>query len=201
MAQFNSIAFIASFDKVLETLTQSEKVTKATLQVLSRDLLALLHTKNPKQGDIGYINRTIAVLTPVNRKVFIAFGRAFTGFITNADNTTFLKKSKKHYDDAAIKALEWLDDPMNNIWSWADREIDIVPKEFTLDAVKKQTENMLKKAEKNNISQADILGAMFEAGFTLDSLLIMLEKQDKLGDMVQRIDEQFEEQPNVAIAE
>jgi hypothetical protein len=193
MAQFNSIAFVASFDKVLETLTQSERVTKATLQSLSRDLLALLHTKNPKQGDIGYINRTIAVLTPVNRKVFIAFGRAFTGFITDAGNTTFLKKSKKHYDDAAIKALEWLDDPMNNIWSWADREIDIVPKEFTLDAVKKQTENMLKKAEKNNISQAEILGAMFEAGFTIDSLLIMLEKKDKLGDMVQRIDEQFVE--------
>lgn len=201
MAQFNSVAFVASFDAVLETLAQSEKITKATLQTLSRDLLALLHTENPKQGDIGYINRVINVLTPVNRKVFIAFGREFTGFIMNKDGTAFLKKAKKHYDDAAIKALVWLDDPMNNIWSWADRNIDIVPKEFTIEAVKKTTENMLKKAEKANISQADMLGAMFEAGFTVDSLLIMLEKSDKLGDLVTRIDEQFEEVPNAEKAE
>jgi translation elongation factor EF-1beta len=192
MAQFNSIAFVASFDKVLETLSQSEKITKATLQTLSRDLLALLHTKNPKQGDIGYINRTINVLTPVNRKVFMAFCREFTGFIADKSGQSFLKKSQKHYDDAALKALEWLDDPMNNIWSWADRNIEIVPKEFTLDIVKKSTEQMLKKADKAGIDQADILGAMFEAGFTLKALLVMLEKQDKLEGLMEEVNEQFD---------
>ncbi len=201
MAQFNSIAFVSSFDRVLEAIGQSEKITKHTLQTLSRDLLSLLHTNNTKQGDIGYINRVIGVLSPINRKVFMAFCREFTGFIANKDNTAFLKKSQKHYDAAAIKALEWLDDPMNNIWSWADRNIDIVPKEFTLDSVTKATESMLKKADKAGFTQADVLDAMFNAGLTIDALLVMLEKQDKVGDMFEKIESNYVEVPNVQTGE
>lgn len=193
MAQFNSAAFLASFDRQLKHLATSEKITKTTLQTLSRDLLALLHTKNDKQGDIGYINRTVAVLTPVNRKVFLEFGREFTGYILNDDGTMFLKKSKRHYDVVAIKAMEWLDDPMNNIWSWADRHIELVSKEFTLDSVKKQTESMLKKAKKANISQSEMLAAIFESGFTIDALLIMLEKTDKLEEFANRMDEEYDQ--------
>lgn len=196
---FNSLAFIATFDKTLESLAQSEKITKGVLQSLSRDLLSLLHSNNTKQGDIGYINRTLNVLTPVNRKVFIHFCKEFTGFILTDDGTMFAKKSKKHYDDVAIKALSWLDDPMNNIWNWADRNIDIVPKEFTLEGVKKATETMLKRANKAGMSQAEVLGAIFEAGFTVEAVVLMLEKADKLGDVVQRIDEEFVESTSVSV--
>ena len=201
MAEFNSLAFVASFDNILASLAASEKITKATLQTLSRDLLALLHTKNPKQGDIGYINRVTNVLTPVNRKVFVMFCREFTGFICDKTGQVFLKKSQKHYDDVAIKALVWLDDPMNNIWSWAERNIEIQPKEFSLEMVKKQTESMLKKAEKAGFTQADVLASMFEAGFTLDALVVMLEKQDKIGDVVQKIEDEYQEIDNAKVAE
>lgn len=192
MAQFNATAFISGFDRQLKHLATSEKMTKALLQTLSRDLLTLLHSKNEKQGDIGYINRTIAVLTPVNRKVFIAFAKEFTGFILNQEGLAFLKKSKKHYDEVAAKALAWLEDPMNNIWSWAERNIEIVPKEFNVEAIKKATENMLKKAEKNHISKAEVFGAIIAGGFTIEELVECMVKLDKMDDVMHTVETKYD---------
>lgn len=190
---FDSVKFIAGFERQLKHLVTSEKITKALLQTMSRDLLALLHTKNDKQGDIGYINRTIAALTPVNRKVFISFAKEFTGFILNDGGSCFIKKSKKHYDESATKALVWLEDPMNNIWSWADRNIEVVPKEFNIEAIKKATENMLKKAEKNHISKAEVFGAIIAGGFTIAELVECMVKLDKMDDVMHEVETNYTE--------
>lgn len=189
---FDSTLFIANFERQLKHLVTSEKITKGLLQTMSRDLLSLLHTKNEKQGDIGYINRTIGALTPVNRKVFIEFCKEFTGFILNDGGQLFVKKSKKHYDDAALKALAWLDDPMNNIWSWANRNIDVVPKEFNIEAIKKATENMLKKAEKNHISKAEVFGAIIAGGFTIEELVECMVKLDKMDDVMHTVETKYD---------
>ena len=198
---FNANAFVSTFDQVLENLRGAEKITKATLQTLSRDLLELLHTKNPKQGDIGYINRTIAVLTPVNRKVFIEFNKEFTGFILAKAGHMFEKKSKKHYDDVAIKALTWLEDPMNNIWSWADRNIDVVAKEFTLDAVKKSMETLFKKAEKHEINRVDVIATILGAGISIEELVQAMDKIGELGDVMDNIQNNYVEADAVVKAE
>jgi hypothetical protein len=192
---FNSNAFVASFDAVLLTLTNSEKITKATLQVLSRDLLSLLHTKNDKMGDIGYINRTIQVLTPVNKRAFIAFCKEFTGFILNDGGLMFDKKSKKHYDVVAIKAIEWLDDPLNNIWSWQETNLEVekVVNPFDMDKVRLTLTQLKAKAAKNNISNIDIIGALFDTGFTVQDLIDTLEKVDKLGEAASIIEHDFAE--------
>lgn len=189
---FNSVQFIAGFDRQLKHLATSEKISKGLLQTMSRDLLALLHTRNEKQGDIGYINRTIHVLTPVNRKVFIAFCKEFTGFILNDGGIAFVKKSKKHYDEVQAKALAWLEDPMNNIWSWADRNIEVVPKEFNIEAIKKATETMLKKAEKNHISKAEVFGAIIAGGFTIEELVECMVKLDKMDDVIHTVETKYD---------
>ena len=189
---FDSTKFIAGFERQLKHLVTSEKITKALLQTMSRDLLALLHTKNEKQGDIGYINRTIAALTPMNRAMFIEFTKRFTGFIMNDGETAFIKKSKKHYDAVQAEALEWLEDPMNNIWSWADRHIEPPKaKEFGLDAIKKATENMLKKAEKNHISKAEVFGAIIAGGFTIAELVECMVKLDKMDDVMHEVETNY----------
>ncbi len=172
---FKANEFVASFVQTLETLTQSEKITKATLQTLSRDVLYALHCDGDTKGDIGYINRTIAVLTPVNKKAFILFCKEFTGFIMNNEGNAFLKKSKKHYDDVSAKALVFLDDPMNNLWSWADRNIEMEKKEFSLDAVTHTIEVLLKKATKNKISQADFMRAVIKGGIDADSIIAIMD--------------------------
>jgi hypothetical protein len=191
---FNAVDFIATFPKTLKKLKASEIITKDTLQVLSRDLLSCLHTVNVKQGDIAFINQVIGVLTPVNRKVFLAFCKEFTGFILNDDGTAFIKKSKKHYDDVAATAIEWLNDPMNNIWSWADRHIDVEkkPNPFTLDVVKKSLEKLVVKGQKANISKAQIIGAMFASGFTVEDLIESLEQVHLVGDVVNKLNQEYE---------
>lgn len=189
---FDSVKFIAGFERQLKHLVTSEKITKGLLQTMSRDLLSLLHTLNKKQGDIGYINRTIVALTPVNRKVFIAFCKEFTGFILNEGGTAFIKKSKKHYDEVAAKALAWLEDPMNNIWSWADRNIEVVPKEFNVEEIKKATEKMLKKAEKNHISKAEVFGAILAGGFTIEELVECMVKIDKMDDVMHTVENKYD---------
>jgi hypothetical protein len=203
MAKFDSLVFVGTFDKVLESLQNSEKITKAVLQELSRNLLELLHSKNTKQGDIGYINRTINVLTPVNKRAFILFCKEFTGFICNDDGTMFLKKSKKHYDAVALKALEWLEDPLNNLWTWQTRNIDmekvVVP--YSLDNIRESFAQMVKKGGKVNISKADIIGAMFDTGFTIEDLIETLEKVEKLGEVMDIIEHDYVESTTPMIGE
>lgn len=193
--KFNNKQFVAGFEATIGTLAASEKVTKATLQTMSRDLLACLHIAedNPRVGDIGFINRTIDVLTPVNKKTFIAFCQAFTGYTLDKNGHTFLGKNKKAYEEKQAEALAWLDDPMNNIWSWADRNIEIVAKEFTMEAVTKSVETMLKKAEKNHFSKAQVLAAMFKGGLSMDDLVEMLDAVGQVGDVVAIIEQKFEE--------
>ena len=161
--QFNREGFIASFDKALKTLARTEKVTKEVLRDVSRTVLEAVHAT----GDIGYVNRLNAVLTPVNRRVSAKYFEHFTGFHYDTTSLLFTKKSKKRYDESLAAAVEFLSDPHNNIWTWAERNIEIEKKDFTVDKVS----DIVKKAIKKNISQADILKAVLSAGVTLDTVI------------------------------
>jgi hypothetical protein len=174
---FNRDSFTASFPKTLTRLERAEKLSKDVLMPLSRDLLFMLHTDDKNQGDIGYINRTIAVLSPANKKVFVLFMREFTGFILNDDATMFMKKSKKHYDVVKAGALAWLADPLNNYFSWVGRQkIESTPVVFDKAFIVASTRKMLDKAAKNGMSHVDVLAAMFEGGLVIEDLLAVVDK-------------------------
>ena len=177
MAYLHS-AFIGSFNNTLETLKGSERLTKDTLQGLSRDLLMCLHDKeSPKHGDIGFINRTLNVLTPVNKRKFFQFMQEFTGFVSDEASFSFTVKHRKSYDAVQEKSLEWLSDPLNNFWSWGAMKDGNKPiaKEFTMDVVKTTMEGVLKKAKKNHYSKVDVLKAVIDSGFTLDDLIGLMD--------------------------
>jgi len=189
---FNRETFTAAFNGTLKRLERAEHITKEVLKPLSRDLLFMLHTDDKNAGDIGYINRTIAVLSPANKKVFVLFMKEFTGFICNDEDTMFMKKRKAHYAEVQKKALAWLEDPLNNYWSWVGRQkIEAQPKDFDLEVIKDTTKKLLAKAAKNNISHAQVLGAMFDAGLSLDDLMVMLDNAGKVGDVLGRIEEEY----------
>jgi hypothetical protein len=168
---FNKQEFNKSFDAAIIKLQDAEKITKAVLLTLSREVLAAHH----ETQDIGYINRVVAVLTPVNRKVAILFFQAFSGFKLGKDGV-FATKDKKNYDKALEASLAFLEDVNNNIWSWAAREVEIEPKEFDLARLKKNLEATLKKATDNQIDQLTVLETMMEAGLKLDTLLALMDK-------------------------
>ncbi len=70
----------------------------------------------------------------------------------------------------------FLEDPLNNIWTWAAREVEIDVKEFNEERMKKQVTSLLKKVNDNGLSQVAMLQAMLENGLSLDSVLALMKE-------------------------
>lgn len=167
---FDKLTYDKSFVVAIKSLTASEKTTKAILLDLSRSTLEALHSSE----DIGYVNRLLDVLTPMNKATAVLYFKEFTGFHFDADSTQFGKKDKKTYTECADKTAKFLDDPLNNIWSWATRNVEVQKKEFSLDAVTTYITATLKKADKAGFKQGDVLAAIFKAGFTPESIMALV---------------------------
>lgn len=171
---FNKVAFDGAFNVKLNDLRSAERVTRAVLMDLSRDVWAAFHTTE----DVSYINRILEVLTPVNRRVAIEFFKEFSGFNYDEKKGEFSRKDKKHYEDKKAAIIAWLEDPLNNLWTWAERNIDIEPKDFDADRLKKSVSQLMQKADKNGFKKADVLKAMLEAGLTVDELIAFMGSLD-----------------------
>ena len=177
---FDKLAFETALARALKLLAHSERVTREQLRVLSRTVLEAHHATE----DISYINRLLEVLTPVNRKVAVKFFEHFGGFHYDDALARFTKKSKKRYAEADALATAFLEDPLNNIWSWAERNIEIQKKDFELAQVTKAMGGYLKKAKDAGLTQADVLKAVLAAGVEADAVIAML---DTLGDDTDKI--------------
>jgi ubiquinone biosynthesis protein UbiJ len=165
MSKFNREMFAVAFAASIDALAQSEHVTKRELMHLSRSVLEATH----ETGDIQYVNKLIAILTPVNKKVAIVFFRHFTGFSFDDKLAMFTKKSKKRYAEAFVQYVQFLADPHNNIWTWAARNIEIEQKEFDLKKVTDYVRNAMKKAP-----QVDIMKAVIAAGITAETIIAIM---------------------------
>jgi len=171
---FDIIKFNAEFDVALASLQKAEKITKATLSELSRLLLEQQHFN----GDIQPCNRLLSVLTPVNCKTAVLFFMHFSGHVYSEKEGVFKGRDKAHFEAKQKNALAFLEDPHNNIWTWAEREVKIEAKPFTLDKVTKFMENALKKAEKEGISQTDVIKAILKAGIEPEAFVEILGELD-----------------------
>lgn len=169
---FDKKAFDVQFDKAIETLTESEKVTKAVFRDLSRSSLEALFVTE----DIAYVNRVIHALTPVNKKVAIEYYKALTGFSFSQEHGAFGKKDKKRFEAKKKEALEFLADPHNNIWTWAEVNIDLQPKQFDINQIGKYFTSALKRAEKNGYSDVDVIAQVFASGIDVDAIYKAMEK-------------------------
>lgn len=170
MSVFNRESFLASFVVSLEALQQSESTTKRELRALSRTVLEYI----VETSDIGPVNRLLLVLTPVNRKVAFKYFEHFSGFVANEEATQFKGKSKKRWDNCVKEAKEFLADPHNNIWTWADRNIEITTKEFDIAQVTDAFKKFVKKAQKVNLTQKDVLKAVLSSGVELETILALM---------------------------
>jgi hypothetical protein len=167
-------AFVDGFNASLKKLKTAEKVTREVLMHLSRDLLAALHGKDGLlYGDIQYVNAVLPVLTPVNKKVYVLFMKHFTGFHFDDDLQVFTKKSKKRADEAQQNALALLEDPNQNIWTWAERHVEVEAKPFTAEKV---TEFIIKATKKMAGDQVAVLRAVMAGGITPAALAVILQE-------------------------
>jgi hypothetical protein len=170
--------FVELFAAALDSLRQSEEVTKRELKALSRSLLSALHGLDDAllAGDIQFINQTLPVLSAVHRKVAVLFFQHFAGFHYDDGTKVFTKKSAKRYTEAKADAVAFLADPNQNIFTWAEREVVVERVPFKLDKVTTFIAGALKKAPGINATRTDVLKAVFAGGFTAVELLAILEQ-------------------------
>lgn len=182
MKKFDAVSFYNGFNITLKALAESERITKDALRSLSRECLMLVHYESNKQGDISPINQVLSVLTPVNKKAWIAFMQEFTGFIFGEAEQRFTKKDKQRYEEKFLLACEFLDDPANDIWSWAKTHLDVKVKPSPLESLGKAVDKALnaknKETGKNLYTKADILRTVLENGIDADDLIAMLQAMD-----------------------
>ena len=168
---FDKNQFDAAYKANVEKLAASEKITKELLRSMSRDVLEAHH----ETGDVAYINGLLGVLTPINRKVCVLFYKEFSGHLFSEDTKLFGKKDKKRYDDARKKSFDRLEDPNFNVFSWSDMHVEIEKKPFTLGKLQQQMSSLVKKAEENKISHADIIRAMFANGIEIGEFMKVVQ--------------------------
>lgn len=169
---FNRGSFETAFAQALDALGQAESITRRELRDISRNILTAIHCTE----DSGFLNRLIAVLTPVNKKVMVSFLRHFSGFHYDERTELFTKKNKPTYEKSAKRAEEFLAEPHNNVWTWAERNIEVKVKPFDLAAITKQFSNILKKADENGINQKEVFKAVLAGGMSIDTMIDMLDE-------------------------
>ena len=168
---FNREAFNEAFGAAIDALLQSEQVTKRELRSLSRTVLEATH----ETGDIAYVNRLIGVLSPVNRKVCIVYFKHFTGFSFDDKLGLFTKKSKKRYAKAFAEYVQFIAEPGNNVWTWAERNIEVEAKPFSVEKFGTYMKGALQKAHDDGVSNADVMRAIIKAGMDADSIIACME--------------------------
>lgn len=167
---FDKQVFDAQYQDNIAKLAASEKISKDLLRSLSREVLEAHHVT----GDVAYINGIIAVLSPMNKKVCTLFFKEFSGHTCNEDGV-FGKKDKKRYDDAKKKTFDGLEDPLFNVFSWAERNVEVERKPFTLGKLQQQMGSLIKKAEGEKIPHAEIIRALFANGIEVAEFMKVVE--------------------------
>lgn len=178
---FNRVKFLETFAASLDMLRQSEQVTKRELRELSRSVLDALHNGDDGEqgklaaikGDIQFVNTLMNALTPINRKVAVLYFQHFTGFHFDVKENRFTKKDGKRYLTCVAASAEFLAEPGNNLWTWAERNIVVEPKPFDLKKVTQFIDNALKKTNQDELG---VLRAVLDGGVKVGTIIALMHQ-------------------------
>lgn len=163
---------IASINTKIATLAKAEKVTKATLAELSRDLLDYVLV----QGfhDIAAVNRLLDVLTPMNKETARLFFLHFLPHNWNEDTNSFGGLNKKAKEKKLELTGKFLADETNTIWTWAADNIKVEAKE--VDYLGKVTKAISQAIDKGHVSQLELVKAVLAGGVELSALTLLMQQ-------------------------
>lgn len=169
----------------IERLGNAERVTKAELSALSRELLEYVLIDNT--GDIDAVNRMIAVLTPMNKRTAALYFPNFLPYAYDEESFTFGKKVKKAFDKKLEAAKLWLSVDTNDIWAWAEANIEMKKKAPKyLEQITKNIERGLADEEYGvtvlEVMQAVLAAEGLTAADVLASLNLMSDRAVEAGD-------------------
>lgn len=152
-------ALESGLDQAVATLSQSEKLSKDTMKVWCNHVVDMVHA----YGQVAYLNKIIGVLSPMNKKVAIEFFKHFAGYHYNKDTREFDGKSKKRYIQAVTDWKVFKEDPLKNIWTWAEQNIVVERAPFKVEDVTKRMSSLWKEGHAAGLSNVDILVAALKA--------------------------------------
>ena len=189
---FNKEVFDASFSKNVARLGRVENMTRELVKNMSREVVHAVH----ETGDIGYVNKTLNALTLMNRRTFVLFSQEFTGFVYDEKAKAFESKAgKKQYAKCKAAFDLAMTDPHFNMWTWAEKNVSVEKKPLDLEKITQYMKSALKKADDEDISQADVLRAVLKGGIEFNTLIaVMQDMAEENGIEVtdDRVDEQDE---------
>lgn len=160
----------------LEAIASAEKVTRVELAEISRELLIYV----PETNDIEIVNRLLGVLTPMNRATAILYFAHFLPWEQEKNNDgVFQRFGKKIQGDKKVARklttiAEFLKDTSNNIWTWADKNIEIKKKDFAATitrAIKKALEGD-EKSDTPPLSVEEVCRTVLSAVSVVDMLAV-----------------------------
>ncbi len=169
---FDKNTFERAFNIAMDKIASSEAVTKRELRDVSRSVLEAWHAT----GNVVYANRLLKILSPMNKKTAIVFFKHFSGFHFDEVIAEFDHKSKKRYENAHKECAQFLENPNNNIWSWAERNIELSQKPFDIASVEKYMTKAIKQAAGVGLSQVDLLKAVFKAGIDPQCIIDVMDE-------------------------
>ena len=73
------------------------------------------------------------------------------------------------------KPRNFLDDPLNNVWTWSTRELVIEAKPFDFESIKSQMGVLLKKAKKNGMDDSHVIKALLANGVSVNDVMTVLQ--------------------------
>lgn len=172
MTKINDVrTFDVEFDKALETLSASEKITKETLKVYANLAVDACH----QFGQPAYLNKLRAVLTPVNQRAFTEFAIHFSGYHFDKDAMLFDKKSKKRYAAALEMWNKFREDPLNNLWVWQKHNLKMESVPINVEGLKTSFGKTWKQAHKANIPNVEILKALLSVADSDEHAVFSIE--------------------------
>lgn len=163
--------------ELINEIASAEKITKVKLGIISRDLLMYV----PDSADIEAVNRLLSILTPMNKRTAILFFSHFLPWDAERNNDgvfqRFGKKTKgeKKLTRCANDIKEFLSDESNNIWTWADANVEIESKRKDFAGLITRTiEKALEGDERSNtpaLEREKILEAVFAGGVSIEDMM------------------------------
>lgn len=169
----------SSIYSMIDTIKDAEKITKATLATLSRDMLMYI----PDSHDIAALNRLIEVLTPMNRSLAILYFAHFLEWEKEKDSNgnfvrfgAMMKGDKKIKRKADVRA-EWLKIDANDIWVWGKDNVEIKQKDF-IGMLSNAIKRVMKDDEKSGtaaLTERQVIDVFFNSGISIDAFVEGLE--------------------------
>ena len=172
------MTLLQEINRKIKSLARAEKVTKARLGELSTELLIYVLgddlTGLEASHDIDAVNRTLAVLTPMNKRTAVLYFTHFLPFSFDEETCKFGGMNKKAYKKVNAMTQEFLGTD-GNIWTWAAENIKVEKKE--IDYAKKISDDIRKALDedKGGLSAKDVFNAVLEGGLTAADLVACIE--------------------------